>query len=51
MISAIGRVPVERSTDYTQRQPIDLDDEPIGPTLGPKIDGTALMSNSNVTAD
>ena len=49
MISAIGRVPVERSTDYTQRQPIDPDNKPIGPTLGPKADGTPLVSSSNTT--
>jgi len=43
MISAIGRVPVERSTDYKQRRVIDPDDTPHGPTLGPKADGTPLV--------
>jgi len=44
MISAIGRVPVERSTDYTERRRIDPDEEPVGPRLGPKSDGTPLLS-------
>jgi FO synthase subunit 2 len=43
MISAIGRVPVERSTDYEQRRPIDPDDPPFGPELGPRADGTPLV--------
>ncbi|WP_436926821.1 7,8-didemethyl-8-hydroxy-5-deazariboflavin synthase subunit CofH [Halosimplex amylolyticum] len=43
MIDAIGRVPVERSTDYRQRRPIDPDDAPHGPELGPKADGTPLV--------
>ncbi|WP_435196995.1 7,8-didemethyl-8-hydroxy-5-deazariboflavin synthase subunit CofH [Natronomonas sp. EA1] len=42
MISAIGRVPVERSTDYTRRVPVDPDAEVVGPTLGPRADGTPL---------
>jgi len=44
MISSIGRVPVERSTDYEQRRVIDPDDPPFGPRLGPKADGTALLT-------
>ena len=43
MISAVGRVPVERSTDYRQRRRIDPDDPPFGPQLGPKADGTPLL--------
>jgi FO synthase subunit 2 len=43
MISAIGRVPVERSTDYRQRRPVDPTDSPVGPELGPKADGTPLI--------
>ena len=43
MVSAVGRVPVERSTDYRQRRRIDPDDDPIGPVLGPKADGTPLL--------
>jgi FO synthase subunit 2 len=43
MISAIGRVPVERSTDYEQRRRIDPDDPPFGPRLGPRADGTPLV--------
>jgi FO synthase subunit 2 len=43
MIEAIGRVPVERSTDYEQRRRIDPRDDPLGPTLGPKADGTPLV--------
>jgi len=43
MIAAIGRVPVERSTDYRQRRRIDPDDPPFGPVLGPRADGTPLL--------
>jgi FO synthase subunit 2 len=43
MITAIGRVPVERSTDYEQRRRIDPDDPPFGPQLGPRADGTPLV--------
>ncbi|EMA50009.1 MULTISPECIES: 7,8-didemethyl-8-hydroxy-5-deazariboflavin synthase subunit CofH [Halococcus] len=44
MISAIGRTPVERSMDYEDRRRIDLDADPIGPVLGPRADGTPLLS-------
>ncbi|WP_225335399.1 7,8-didemethyl-8-hydroxy-5-deazariboflavin synthase subunit CofH [Halomicrobium urmianum] len=43
MITAIGREPVERSTDYEQRRRIDPDDPPFGPTLGPRADGTPML--------
>ena len=43
MIAAIGRVPVERSTDYEQRRRIDPDEPPFGPQLGPRADGTPLV--------
>jgi len=43
MITAIGRTPVERSTDYTERRPIDPADPPYGPELGPRADGTPLV--------
>ncbi len=43
MITAIGRTPVERSTDYTERRVIDPDDPPFGPQLGPRADGTPLL--------
>jgi FO synthase subunit 2 len=44
MIEAIGRTPVERSTDYRQRRRIDSNDgPPFGPQLGPKADGTPLL--------
>ena len=43
MISAVGRVPVERSTDYTERRRVDPDDTPHGPELGPHADGTPLV--------
>jgi FO synthase subunit 2 len=43
MISAIGRTPVERSTDYEQRRRIDPDDPPFGPQLGPCADGSPLV--------
>ena len=43
MIESIGRVPVERSTDYETRRVIDHDDGRLGPELGPKADGTPLL--------
>jgi FO synthase subunit 2 len=43
MITSIGRVPVERSTDYETRRRIDPEEGPFGPTLGPKADGTPLL--------
>jgi len=46
MITAIGRVPVERSTDYRARRQIDPEDGPHGPVLGPRADGTPLLPKS-----
>ncbi|QKG93292.1 7,8-didemethyl-8-hydroxy-5-deazariboflavin synthase subunit CofH [Halorubrum salinarum] len=43
MITAIGRMPVERSTDYRTRRRIDPDDGPHGPRLGPRADGTPML--------
>ncbi|WP_159903550.1 7,8-didemethyl-8-hydroxy-5-deazariboflavin synthase subunit CofH [Salinirussus salinus] len=43
MITAVGRVPVERSTDYTERRRVDPDDTPHGPELGPRADGSPLV--------
>ncbi len=43
MISAIGRPPVERSTDYRTRRPLAVDGDPYGPTLGPRADGTPMF--------
>jgi FO synthase subunit 2 len=43
MLSAIGRPPVERSSDYEQRRRVDLDSDPVGPRLGPRSDGTPLV--------
>ncbi|WP_435347688.1 7,8-didemethyl-8-hydroxy-5-deazariboflavin synthase subunit CofH [Haloarchaeobius sp. HRN-SO-5] len=47
MIRAIGRVPVERSTDYRERRVVD-GDAPFGPTLGPRADGTPLLRDDEV---
>ncbi|MFW6448236.1 MAG: 7,8-didemethyl-8-hydroxy-5-deazariboflavin synthase subunit CofH, partial [Halobacteriota archaeon] len=44
MIAAVGRVPVERSTDYRRRRIIDPDDAPHGPALGPRADGTPMFA-------
>ena len=44
MIAAIGRVPVERSMDYEARRRIDPNADPVGPVLGPRADGTPLLS-------
>ena len=43
MIASIGRVPVERSTDYTRRRVIDPADTPHGPTLGPRATGAPMF--------
>jgi len=43
MITAIGRTPVERSTDYERRRVVDPDADVLGPTLGPRADGTPLL--------
>ncbi|MFB6135836.1 MAG: 7,8-didemethyl-8-hydroxy-5-deazariboflavin synthase subunit CofH [Halobacteriaceae archaeon] len=43
MVTAIGRVPVERSTDYRTRRRIDPEDPPFGPELGPRADGTPMV--------
>ncbi|MEF8826614.1 MAG: 7,8-didemethyl-8-hydroxy-5-deazariboflavin synthase subunit CofH [Halapricum sp.] len=42
LIESIGRIPVERSTDYRQRRRID-GEPPHGPKLGPRADGTPLL--------
>ena len=42
MITAVGRIPVERSTDYRRTRRVDPDADPVGPRLGPKADGTPL---------
>jgi FO synthase subunit 2 len=42
MIRAVGRVPVERSTDYERRRRV-TGDPPQGPVLGPQADGTPLV--------
>ncbi|AZQ15262.1 7,8-didemethyl-8-hydroxy-5-deazariboflavin synthase subunit CofH [Halorubrum sp. PV6] len=44
MITAIGRTPVERSTDYRTRRRIDPENGPHGPRLGPRADGTPMVS-------
>ena len=58
LISAIGRTPVERSTDYTRRHELSLDAEVHGPILGPQADGTPLLgaddnglTTPNIVAD
>jgi FO synthase subunit 2 len=43
LISALGRTPVERSTDYKKRRRIDPSNPPFGPQLGPRADGTPLV--------
>ncbi|WP_128476497.1 7,8-didemethyl-8-hydroxy-5-deazariboflavin synthase subunit CofH [Halorussus pelagicus] len=50
MITAIGRTPVERSTDYRQTRVIDPSDPPFGPELGPAADGSPLVPESERTA-
>ncbi|MDY6775360.1 MAG: 7,8-didemethyl-8-hydroxy-5-deazariboflavin synthase subunit CofH [Halobacteria archaeon] len=49
MIESIGRVPVERSTDYSEKRYFENGDDdgdglpPYGPRLGPQADGTPLI--------
>ena len=42
-ITSIGRIPVERSTDYRTRRRIDVETPPFGPTLGPRADGSPMV--------
>ena len=51
MISAIGRIPAERSTDYRQFRDIAPDDPPFGPELGPRSDGSPLFDGRGTRAD
>jgi len=51
MVTAIGRRPVERSTDYERRRPVTPGDAPYGPRLGPRADGTPMLDHSRPTAD
>jgi FO synthase subunit 2 len=50
MIAAIGRTPVERSTDYRTRRRIDPDDGPHGPRLGPRADGSPMLPDRSPDA-
>jgi FO synthase subunit 2 len=47
LISAIGRRPVERSTDYTEQREIPVNDPPYGPQLGPGADGSPLLDSGS----
>ena len=47
MITAIGRTPVERSTDYRTRRRIEPQDGPHGPRLGPRADGTPMVPRAS----
>ncbi|WP_411964403.1 7,8-didemethyl-8-hydroxy-5-deazariboflavin synthase subunit CofH [Haloferax sp. YSMS24] len=53
MITAIGRRPVERSTDYRTRRPLDPNADSHGPMLGPRADGTPMLERRRdpATAD
>jgi len=51
MIRSIGRVPVERSTDYRHRRRVDSAVETPGPQLGPYADGTPLVRESGALAE
>jgi FO synthase subunit 2 len=45
MIRAVGRIPVERSTDYTERRRVDATRPPHGPALGPRADGSPMSES------
>ncbi|WP_135827644.1 7,8-didemethyl-8-hydroxy-5-deazariboflavin synthase subunit CofH [Halorussus halobius] len=49
MITAIGRTPVERSTDYRQTRVVDPEEPPFGPELAPAADGTPLVESSDAS--
>ncbi|WP_135806724.1 7,8-didemethyl-8-hydroxy-5-deazariboflavin synthase subunit CofH [Halorussus marinus] len=51
MITAIGRTPVERSTDYRTRRVIDPEDPPFGPELAPAADGTPLAADADAAPE
>ncbi|QAU13843.1 7,8-didemethyl-8-hydroxy-5-deazariboflavin synthase subunit CofH [Halorubrum sp. BOL3-1] len=51
MITAIGRTPVERSTDYRTRRRIDPEDGPYGPRLGPRADGSPILPERSAGSD
>jgi FO synthase subunit 2 len=51
MISAIGRVPTERSTDYRKQRRIDPEESQHGPQLGPKANGTPIRAPRARPAD
>jgi FO synthase subunit 2 len=51
MVTAIGRPPVERSTDYRERRRLDPDDGPHGPALGPRADGTPMLGDRRPDAE
>ncbi|WP_132057924.1 7,8-didemethyl-8-hydroxy-5-deazariboflavin synthase subunit CofH [Halorussus amylolyticus] len=51
MITAVGRTPVERSTDYRKKREIDPDDPPLGPELGPAADGTPLLPDERASPE
>ncbi|ELY40637.1 7,8-didemethyl-8-hydroxy-5-deazariboflavin synthase subunit CofH [Halalkalicoccus jeotgali] len=43
MIASVGRVPVERSTDYREKRRIDPGEGSHGPLLGPRADGSPMV--------
>jgi FO synthase subunit 2 len=50
MIRSIGRRPVERSTDYRERRAIEGEGS-HGPRLGPRADGTPLLSRRDTDGE
>ena len=46
MITAVGRIPAERTTTYDRIVELDVDHPPFGPTLGPRADGTPMLSKT-----
>ena len=46
LITTIGRVPAERNTTYERIVELDLDQPPFGPTLGPRANGSPMLSKS-----
>lgn len=50
LIVDLGRVPVERSTDYRQKRVVTVEPGQVaGPALGPQADGTPLFNSKEQT--
>ncbi|MFB6266382.1 MAG: 7,8-didemethyl-8-hydroxy-5-deazariboflavin synthase subunit CofH, partial [Halodesulfurarchaeum sp.] len=51
LVGTLDRPLVERSTDYRRRRRVDPTEAPLGPTLGPRADGTPLVNGGGSGSD